>query len=213
LPLAIDTALVGLCSSASEGKGLGLPLPDLNPKPCGKTIVIWGGSSSVGAVATQLAVAGGAKVVAVASSHNFDFCKKNGASEVCDYKQSSIVDDVVSAVKSVGGDFIGVYDAISIQDQSFKHVLPILEKLGGGILPVVLGPPEKVPDNVKVAHVFGVNPMTHPVWEKYITPALEDEKLKCVPEPLIIGKGLESVQAGLNKNKEGVSAKKVVIEL
>lgn len=46
----------------------------------------------------------------------------------------------------------------------------------------------------------------------YINPALEQGKLQCLPEPLVIGKGLDAVQKGLDKNKEGVSAKKVVIE-
>lgn len=213
LPLALDTALVGLCSPAEDGKGLGLSLPSLNPQPSGKTIVVWGGSSSVGALCIQLATAAGTKVVAVASNHNFDFCKKCGAVEVCDYKKSSVVEDVVSAVKAVGGDFAGVYDAISVQDQSYKHALPILEKLGGGVIAVVLGGPENPPSSVKVAQVFGINPMTHPVWEKYITQALEEGKLQCLPEPLIVGKGLESIQKGLDENKKGVSAKKVVIEL
>lgn len=67
---------------------------------------------------------------------------------------------------------------------------------------------------MQAAHVFGVNPeLTGPVWHNYITPALEAGKLKTLPEPLIVGRGLESIQKGLNTNKAGVSAKKVVIEL
>ncbi len=81
LPLAFDTAAVGLYSPASEGF-IGLPFPSANPPSSDKTIVVWGGSSSVGALVTQLAVASGAKVVATASEHNFDFCKKCGASVV-----------------------------------------------------------------------------------------------------------------------------------
>jgi NADPH:quinone reductase-like Zn-dependent oxidoreductase len=80
LPLAFDTAAVGLYST---GEGfLGLPHPSTNPSSTGKTLVVWGGSSSVGALAIQLAVASGLKVVATASKHNFDFVKKCGASEV-----------------------------------------------------------------------------------------------------------------------------------
>lgn len=82
LPLALDTAAVGLYTATSEG-GLGLPLPSLNPSSSGKTIFVWGGSSSVGALVIQLAVASGAKVVATASKHNFDLLKSWGASEVC----------------------------------------------------------------------------------------------------------------------------------
>lgn len=81
IPLALDTAAVGLYTSASDG-GLGLPYPSLKPSSSGKTIFVWGGSSSVGALTIQLAVASGAKVVTTASKHNFEFCKKCGASEV-----------------------------------------------------------------------------------------------------------------------------------
>ena len=80
LPLAFDTAAVGLYST---GEGfLGLPHPSFKPESTGKTLVVYGGSSSVGALTIQLAVASGVKVVATASKHNFDFVKKNGASEV-----------------------------------------------------------------------------------------------------------------------------------
>lgn len=81
IPLALDTAAVGLYSAKEDGY-LGLSLPSLNPSDASKTIVVWGGSSSVGALVIQLAVASGVKVVAVASERNFDFCKKLGASEV-----------------------------------------------------------------------------------------------------------------------------------
>lgn len=81
LPTAFDTAAVGLYSPASEGF-LGLPFPSADSPSSGRTIVVWGGSSSVGALATQLAVASGVKVIATASEHNFEFCKKCGASEV-----------------------------------------------------------------------------------------------------------------------------------
>ena len=134
-------------------------------------------------------------------------------SQVISYKKASVVDDVVAAVKSVGGTFAGVYDAISLQDQSYKYTLSILEKLGGGNLTTVNPNPENVASNVKCGNVLCLSPLTHPLWKDYITKALESGQLKCLPEPTIIGKGLESCQAGLDENKKGVSAKKVVIEL
>lgn len=81
LPLGLDTAAQGLYDSRDKGF-MGLEYPSLNPKPSGKTIVVYGGSSSVGAQAIMLATASGAKVVAVASEHNFEFCKGIGATEV-----------------------------------------------------------------------------------------------------------------------------------
>ncbi|KAK5111694.1 hypothetical protein LTR62_004800 [Meristemomyces frigidus] len=211
LPLALDTAAVGLYSA--HPAGLALPQPSLHPQPSGKTVLVWGGSSSVGALAIQLAVASGAKVVATASKHNFDFCKSCGASEVWDYSSPSIIDDVVASIKTLGGSFAGVYDAIGEQEKSYHAVLPICEKLGGGTVATVMSGPEKVPENVKIAQVFGINDSTAPIWEGYVTSALEQGKLRCLPEPMVVGKGLESVQAGLDANKKGVSAKKVVVQL
>jgi len=192
---------------------MGLEYPTLTPTQSGKTLVVYGASSSVGALAIQLAVASGVYVIAIASKHNHEFCRSLGASETLDYKDSSIVDDIVKAVKaSEPRNFIGVYDTISNAD-SYKITVPVVEKCGPSNLAVTLPGPEKKGDGVKVGNVFGINEVTHPVWKDYLPQALQQGKLKCVPEPLVIGKGLESLQKGCDKNKEGVSAKKVVIEL
>ena len=124
-----------------------------------------------------------------------------------------MVDDVVHAVQSAGGDFVGVYDSIAENGKSYDYVLPILERLGGGSLAVVLGPPESPPSNVKVGGIFGVSELTHQLWRDFLTQALESGQIRPLPEPFVVGKGLDSVQKGLDENKKGVSAKKVVIEL
>lgn len=49
--------------------------------------------------------------------------------------------------------------------------------------------------------------------EEFVTKALENGQLKCLPEPLVVGKGLESLQEALEKSKAGVSARKLVVEL
>ena len=201
---------MGLCDQS--GNSLGLPSPSLNPKPCGKTILIWGGSSSVGALAIQLAVAAGVKVITVASSRNFDLCKRCGASEVFDYNKDSIVDDVVNAVKSAGGDFAGVFDTISTAE-SFKPVVRVVEALGGDTVSVVLPTVPEAPSGIKVNVIHGYGPFIFSFWESYITPALQDGKLKCLPEPSVVGKGLESFQKGVDESRKGVSAKKLVVEL
>ncbi|KAK3705980.1 hypothetical protein LTR37_012974 [Vermiconidia calcicola] len=178
-PVAFNAALVGL----SGDGGLGLPVTSLEPEPSDKTIVVWGGSSSVGSFAIQLAAAAGAKVVAVASKHNLDYCKQCRAVEVCDYKSSTVADDVVSAVKAVGGTFTGLFDAISTPD-TVKPVLAILEALGGGPLSTVLPVYQEydVPSNVKPNFVHGYSPVTFPLWEDYVTPALQNGKVKRLPE-------------------------------
>lgn len=109
LPLSLSTAAHGLYSAAH----LGLPLPTNDPKLSGKTILVWGGSGSVGAAAIQLAVASGLEVVSTSSPKNFDLVKSLGAKQVFDYNKPSIVADLVSSLK--GKDFVGAYDGIFLQ--------------------------------------------------------------------------------------------------
>ncbi len=133
--------------------------------------------------------------------------------QVIDYKSPSVVDDVVAAVKKVGGNFVGTYDTISTND-TYAFTVPVTEKLGGGSLPyVAIGTPPEVSGNIKVGAVFGINDLTHPVWSDFVTKALESRQLKPAPEPLTIGKGLESLQTGLAESKKGVSARKVIVEI
>lgn len=52
-----------------------------------------------------------------------------------------------------------------------------------------------------------------PVWEDFVGEALERGVLRCLPESLVVGKWLEFVQEGLRILREGVSGRKVVVEL
>ena len=114
LPLSISTAAAGLF----QDDYLGLPLPVHDPKPTGKTVLIWGGSSSVGSSAIQLAVAAGVDVVTTASKRNHNYVSQLGAKSAYDQTSDSLVDDIVSALK--GKDLIGVYDAIGKPSHSIK---------------------------------------------------------------------------------------------
>lgn len=206
LGMAIGTATSGL-----NGKDyLNQPFPGVDAKSTGRVLVVYGGSSAIGSMTTQLATAAGIRVISIASSKNFEFCRKCGASDVFDYNDSNVVDDVV---KAVGKDtFAGIYNAISTED-TYKIALPILEKLGGGNMATSQPPPEKLPEKVNAAQMFGEGDHSAPVWQKFVTKALESGQLKCLPEPMVIGRGLQSLQEAMDRVKAGMSAKKVVIEL
>ncbi|CAD0042387.1 unnamed protein product [Aureobasidium pullulans] len=185
----------------------------------GKVILIWGGSSSVGSTAIQLAVASGVQVITTASKHNHDYCSKLGAKAVIDYNSSSVADDIVAAIKNTGAEFAGIYDSISLPE-TFKHCFEVLQKAGGSKnMATVLPPPEDKPSDLNVQGVFAITianqhkEVGDAVWQKFVPGAIQSGDLKCLPEPLVVGKGLDSVQKGLDKSKAGVSAKKVVIEL
>lgn len=51
------------------------------------------------------------------------------------------------------------------------------------------------------------------IWEGFVHGALVNGRLQAKPDPVVAGKGLESVQHALDVQMKGVSARKVVIDL
>ncbi|KAK3360527.1 putative quinone oxidoreductase, partial [Lasiosphaeria hispida] len=219
VPFALEAAICAL-SATEPGTALpgvstpalGLPYPSLDPVPSGKVIVVNGASSSVGSMVTQLATAAGVKVIAVTSAQNAGLACTCGAAEAFDYRDSSFVEKVVEAVENSKLQFVGIIDSVSTAD-TYPNDLLILEKLGGGHLSCTHPPPAEVPENVKTGMIFAVNDVATPVWTDYVTKALQAGKLKCLPAPTVIGKGLEFIHGALEKCEAGVSATKLVVEV
>ena len=223
VPFAVEAATCALfvkepgpCMPGVSTPALGLPYPTLQaPAPSiGKTLVVYGASSSVGSMTAQIAAATGINVIAIAGAHNHDLVKQCGASQVFDHKDASVVEKVADAVKVSQSKFVGIFDAISTPE-TYLRDLAILEKLGGGHLACVHPPPsaDKVPTNVMTGMIFAVNDVATPVYRDFVTPALQSGTLKCLPLPTVIGKGLENVNEALKRSKAGVSATKLVVEL
>lgn len=95
LPLGVSTAACGLFQKDQ----LALQPPSIPPRATGQTVVIWGGSTSVGSNAIQLAVAAGYEVITTASPGNFAYAKALGASQVFDYNSRTVVADIVTALQ------------------------------------------------------------------------------------------------------------------
>jgi NADPH:quinone reductase-like Zn-dependent oxidoreductase len=131
LPLAVSTAAAGLY----QKEALALSYPSTEPKQSGKSILVWGGSSSVGSTVIQLAVASGLEVVSTSSKKNFGYVKALGAKHVLDHTEDAVVDDLVSLLQ--GSSFVGAYDAIS-SAETLKASEEIVHRLGGGKLVRVL---------------------------------------------------------------------------
>lgn len=51
------------------------------------------------------------------------------------------------------------------------------------------------------------------IWEDFVPGALVNGQLQAKPDPVVVGKGLESVQHALDVQMKGVSARKVVVDL
>jgi len=95
LPLGLSTAACGLF----QRDLLGLRLPTCHPQPTGQTVLVWGGSTSVGSNAIQLAAAAGYDVLTTASAHNHDYVKRLGASQAFDYRSPTAVGDITRALR------------------------------------------------------------------------------------------------------------------
>ena len=212
VPLGLSTAACGLFQQAPF---LGLQLPtEPARKSTGETILIWGGASSVGSNGIQLAKAAGYEVIATASAKNFEYVKRLGASEVFDYKSESIANDLVKAFE--GRTFAGVLDCIGFE--AAKLSVEVAKKVAGrGAVASTKGGVDDLPEGVILTKIFGItlrdNGIGKAVYADYLPQALAAGNFVPSPEPLVQGKGLEHVQAGVDRLMEGVSAAKVVVTL
>ncbi|VXD07393.1 Zn-dependent oxidoreductase [Sphingomonas sp. T1] len=132
LPLGLSTA----ASALFQRDYLALNAPSLEAAPTGKTLLVWGGSTSVGMNAIQLAVAAGYDVVATASPRNFDLLKRLGATEIFDYRSLSIVADMIAALR--GRQMAG---AIAIGAGSARPCIDILGQCEGNRFVAMATPP------------------------------------------------------------------------
>ncbi len=237
LPLGLNTAAAALFDSAHLN--LSLPSP-IKRKPVGETLLIWGASSSVGLNAVQLAVSAGYEVFATCSPRNFALVQKLGASRVFDYRSSTVIQDISSAYvgrTTAGALAIGframdpVFDILDKVEQGNKSIamatFPIPEhkpKFFTGLYVLWYITTSLVSYAIKswtrgIKHKFIVqddslrNGIGKAIWQDYVGDALANGTLVPEPEPLVVGKGLDKIQEGIDVLKKGVSARKVVIAL
>ena len=211
IPLGCSTA----ASALFQDTFLNLQFPTVPAqKLTGKTLLIWGGSSSVGSNAIQLAVAAGYQVTTTASPKNFEYVKKLGASEVFDYNSPTIGEDLITSFK--GKTIAGALDCIGGPAQGV--CMDVVHKSSGTKFVSTTKPgfPDP-PEGVTIKHIFGSaikdNEVGKAVFEDFLPKALETGSFVPAPEPLVSGTGLESVQDAVDLLQKGVSARKVVVSL
>ncbi|MGV8952737.1 MAG: zinc-binding alcohol dehydrogenase family protein [Cypionkella sp.] len=208
LPLGLGTAASGLYGE----KQLALLPPSHSPVAKDEVVLVWGGSSSVGANAIQLAVASGYTVITTASARNAEMLKSLGATAVFDHSSASIVEDVIEAMQ--GRRLAGALHATGDMAASFAVVS---QSDGVRVVATTLPPPADLPQGVEARHIAGtslkddaVGPM---IYRDFLPQALEDGSFVAAPPPKIVGHGLEALQGALQVLKAGVSAAKVVVTL
>ncbi len=232
LPLALSTAACGLF----QKDHLALQHPSANAQPTGETLLIWGGSTSVGSNAIQLAVAAGYEVITTASPHNFDYVEALGATKVFDYKSQTVVADIIAALEGrtlAGALAVGTGSAESCRDivrackgnrlismasqaVSFENGMSFktFRKLMSSNVALELSTRIR---RISTKRIFGTtlkdNEVSKLIYEDFLPSALANHRFVAAPKPHVVGTGLEAVQAGLDAQRSGVSAAKVVISL
>jgi NADPH:quinone reductase-like Zn-dependent oxidoreductase len=232
VPLGLSTAACALF----QKDYLALQYPTVpRAESLGQILIVWGGSTSVGANAIQLAVAAGYEVITTASPKNFNFVKRLGASQAFDYNSKTVVVDIINALKNKT-----IAGALAIGFGSAHSCFDIVSKCKGGKF--VATATVDIPDGagtvsaiysymssegtkwikskrqgIKYKFIFGgdlaFNEVGKAIWEDFLPEALANGSYECAPEPLICGTGLESIEGAMKRYKEGVSVKKVVVSL
>jgi len=240
LPLALSTAATGLF----EPDLLALDRPSATPSPNGKTLLIWGGSTSVGSNAIQLAVAAGYEVITTASPRNFGYVTKLGASQIFNYNSETVVTDIIHAMRGRetagalaigqgsadpcikilgacdGNRFVAMtnppasFDDVPAGKDRLRHLIPTLVRvIMGGIRTTLLARR----NGVRTKMIWGsalLNTDVGPLIYKHFLPAaLADGRFVSAPEPLIVGHGLAAIPGALERQRAGVSARKLVVTL
>ncbi|OJJ42349.1 hypothetical protein ASPZODRAFT_137358 [Penicilliopsis zonata CBS 506.65] len=196
-----------------------------------EALLIWGASSSVGSMGVQTARllrddpnSTFAAVYATAGSSNKSYVVSLGADRVFDYKDSQVVDAIVSAARE---------DGLLIQ-----HCFLATGELAlcQAVLKTFLGEEGKT-KTAKIASAPVIPPEAEDVngvETIFIMPSMVEEErleqfqywlgtwlrenlakgtIKPSPEPSVVGKGLEAINAGLDNLRQGVSCTKLVVEI
>ena len=147
LPLSVSCAAAALYEKNSLALTLLLPRSDSDNEKNDKSILIWGGSSSVGSSAIQLARASGLGVIATASPKNFEYVKSLGASTVLDHAHPEVVRYLVRALQDT--QCVGAFDTVG---QAIPQCVEVIKQLGGGHVVATADPPEELPVGVTAGH-------------------------------------------------------------
>jgi NADPH:quinone reductase-like Zn-dependent oxidoreductase len=214
LPMAVETAWAGWYT-------IGVARDTKYTAADKKGLLLWGGTSSVGSAALQIAKLMGFIVYVTASEKHHEYLKTLGAHKTFDYKDEDVVAQIVKAAKEDGVTIQTSYVAVP---GATHQSLEVLEQLRGeGITKVAHA--ARIPEDfqkVDWADVKFVSPpqddevrtehfqFTFNVWLK--------EKLakgEFVPSPKIqvVPGGLEALNDALDILKKGVSGVKIVLEV
>ncbi|KAF2970302.1 hypothetical protein GQX73_g3285 [Xylaria multiplex] len=223
----ISLATLAVITGFYDKTGHGMPAPwdkGGDRAGTGKAVIVLGGSSSVGQYALQFArLSGFTKIITNASTAQHEYLRTLGAHVVLDRSKAG-PEDFKAAVSDTPLAFI--FDAISSQETQTLGVQILRAVQAEGNYVVVVQPVdsqaaaegEKSEPQVQIKQILGLGSspaltyLSEPLFKHlggedgYIAKGLFAPN-----RPIVIPGGLNGLEAALARNKEGVSAQKVVI--
>jgi NADPH:quinone reductase-like Zn-dependent oxidoreductase len=182
----------------------------------GKKALVYGGSSSLGAISIQYLQQAGYTVISTSSPRNNGLVSGFGAT-IVDHTQPA---EAVIAELKQHGPYDFAFDAISTPAATAINAAVLGAQSGDIVLYSVGAPPPAdvvIPDNVSrvnkswPVHLAAADP-TYDEWvfTKYIPEGVAAGKLKSVPTDVVKG-GLGAVDEALRRLEKGVSGQKLVL--
>jgi NADPH:quinone reductase-like Zn-dependent oxidoreductase len=213
LPMSIQTAWTGF-----NGIGIG-PNTKYNASEK-KGLLVWGGASSVGSGALQVAKILGFTVYATASEKHHEYLKSLGATRVFDYKDPNVIQKVIKAAKEDGVAIDVAFDAAG-QIKSCGEILKETKSGDKALLAEAVPIPKDAPTIEGVQTVFVTAPDDEKerqtffrfVWNQWVNENLANGKLVPSPKAKVVRGGLEAINEALDELKAGVSGVKLVLQV
>lgn len=212
IPVGVCTATYGLY----HPEFCSLSFPGVDVQPQDGVVIVWSGSSNVGSNGIQLARASGYEVVVTASTKNFDALTKLGASKLFDYKDDNVVEQMVDYLR--GKKVVGSLDCYGHLNPE-SPLLKVLGQTEGSKFVASVLPAEGLEGTqfsstyIPAPQILKSKQLTSKVLQEFMPQGIEAGKYTPVPQPDVVGHGLEEIQHAMDIQKRGVSFKKVVVSV
>ncbi|QKX62403.1 uncharacterized protein TRUGW13939_09562 [Talaromyces rugulosus] len=236
LPVAVEVPLnawdiLGISSSSSAGTSGGTRE---NRKQKRDALLIWGASSSVGTMGVQAARllredhdSSFAAVYATAGAANQEYVSSLGADRVFDHRDPHVVDAIVSAAREDGLVIRHCFLAtgqLALCQAVLKAFLEHKSQGGENQKAKIASAPPIPPDAEEVNGMETIFVLPSANEEErlarfrywmgtWLVENLAKGNIRPSPEPRVMGKGLEAINAGLDVLLRGVSCTKLVVEV
>lgn len=217
IPASVVLNLTAVAGMFTGRLGLEKPVFDASAAAKDVKVLVYGGSSSFGALSVQYLAQAGYQVYTTSSPKHHDFVSTLGAAKVIDHtlKSNTLVDELVAS-----GPFDFVVDSIAFAN-TIAAMAKVVKAQGGGELYTLQPPfgPEDIPTGV--TRVF--EPWSASLFEEkndgllewtigtYLPQGLSGGSIKPLPIEKIQG-GLKGVNEALDRMQKGVSGVRLVVD-